>query len=271
MSNKEVNRRTLESFIKAGALDSLPGNRRQKCMVAPDMLEQKNKDKKSAMEGQMTLFDFAAEDDKQNFQVTFPEVEEYSKEELLAFEKEMLGIYISGHPLEAYEKSWRANVTAVTADFAVDEETEKAAVADGVRVTIGGMITNRSVKATKNGQMMAYVTLEDLVGSVEVLVFPRDYEKYRSVLEEDAKVYIQGRTSIGDDPKVFPQVVEFLDRSDGHDGVTIYLAKERARKVLPPNRSVSCDNDLLSHLYQLLGENNVKVVQKTIESLGKMN
>ena len=301
MSNKEVNRRTLESFIKAGALDSLPGSRRQKCMVAPDMLEQKNKEKKSAMEGQMTLFDFAADDDKKNFQITFPDVEEYTKGELLAFEKEMLGIYISGHPLQAYEALWRANVTAVTADFAVDEETEKAAVADGVRVTVGGMITNRSVKATKNGQMMAYVTLEDLVGSVEVLVFPRDYEKYRNILEDDAKVFIQGRTSIGDDPmgkliceRVIPfdslprqlwlkfadkadydariaAVTECLKESDGTDGVTIYLAKERARKVLPPNMSVSCDSGLLSQLYQLLGENNVKVVQKNIESLSKMN
>ena len=301
MSNKEVNRRTLESFIKAGALDSLPGNRRQKCTVAADMLEQKNKEKKSVMEGQMTLFDFACEDDKQHFQVTFPEVEEYTKEELLAYEKEMLGIYISGHPLEAYEKSWRANVTAVTTDFAVDEETDRAVVPDGAHVTIGGMITNKTVKPTKNGQMMAYVTLEDLVGSVEVIVFPRDYERYRGVLDEDAKIYVRGRASIGDEPMgklvcekvipfdslpnqlwlqfkdkaaydgLFPQVRDCLAASDGHDGVTIYLAKEKARKVLPPNMSVSCDNDLLSHLYQILGENNVKVVQKNIESMGKMN
>ncbi len=300
-SNKEVNRRTLESFIKAGALDFLPGSRRQKCMVAPEMLDQKNKEKKNVMDGQMSLFDIAAEDDKPNFQVTFPDVEEYTKEELLAFEKEMLGIYISGHPLEAYETIWRDNVTAVTTDFVLDEETERAAVADGARVTVGGMITNKSAKVTKNGQMMAVVTLEDLVGSVEIIVFPRDYAKYRDVLEPDMKLFIQGRVSIGDEPvgkliceRVVPfdslpkqlwlqfsdkqdydakiaQVTECLRASDGGDGVTLWLAKERARKDLPPNMNVSCDRELLAQLYRLMGENNVKVVQKTIESQGKMN
>ena len=301
MSNKEVNKRTLENFIKSGALDTLPGNRRQKCMVAPEMLEQKNKEKKSVMEGQMSLFDFAAEDDKQNFQITFPNVEEFQKEELLAFEKETLGIYISGHPMQAYEQVWKSNITAVTTDFVVDEETEKAKVEDNSRVTIGGMITGKVVKTIKTGQMMAFITVEDLAGSVEVIVFPKDYEKNRDVLVEEQKIFVRGRASIGEDPvgklvceKIIPFdslprqlwlqfpnkaayderngiVMECLKSWEGQDTVVIYLAAERAKKVLPANWKVSCEPPLLEELYKVLGEKNVKVVQKGIESIGKMN
>ena len=301
MSNKEVNKRTLENFIKAGALDSLPGNRRQKCMVAPEMLDQKNKEKKSVMEGQMSLFDFAAEDDKKNFQITFPNVEEFKKEELLAFEKETLGIYVSGHPMQEYEQVWKQNITAAAIDFMVDEETEKARVEDNSRVTIGGMITGKLVKTTRTGQMMAFITLEDLTGSVEVIVFPKDFEKNREFLEEEQKIFVQGRVSVGDDPvgklvceKLIPfqalprQLwLQFADKEvydqkqelvmnalrswEGQDQVVIYLAKERAKKVLPANWRVSCDAELLRNLYQILGEKNVRVVQKSIESVRKMN
>ena len=301
MSNKEVNKRTLENFIKAGALDSLPGNRRQKCMVAPEMLDQKNKEKKSVMEGQMSLFDFAAEDDKKNFQITFPNVEEFKKEELLAFEKETLGIYVSGHPMQEYEQVWKQNITAAAIDFMVDEETEKARVEDNSRVTIGGMITGKLIKTTRTGQMMAFITLEDLTGSVEVIVFPKDFEKNREFLEEEQKIFVQGRVSVGDDPvgklvceKLIPfqalprQLwLQFADKEaydqkqelvmnalrswEGQDQVVIYLAKERAKKVLPANWRVSCDAELLRNLYQILGEKNVRVVQKSIESIRKMN
>ena len=301
MSNKEVNKRTLENFIKAGALDSLPGNRRQKCMVAPEMLDQKNKEKKSVMEGQMSLFDFAAEDDKKNFQITFPNVEEFKKEELLAFEKETLGIYVSGHPMQEYEQVWKQNITAAAIDFMVDEETEKARVEDNSRVTIGGMITGKLIKTTRTGQMMAFITLEDLTGSVEVIVFPKDFEKNREFLEEEQKIFVQGRVSVGDDPvgklvceKLIPfqalprQLwLQFVDKEvydqkqelvmnalrswEGQDQVVIYLAKERAKKVLPANWRVSCDAELLRNLYQILGEKNVRVVQKSIESIRKMN
>lgn len=301
MSAKEVNKRTLENFIKAGALDTLPGNRRQKCMVAPEMLELKTKEKKSVIEGQMSLFDFAAEDDKQNFQITFPKVEEFQKEELLAFEKETLGVYISGHPLEAYEDMWKKNITAASTDFVVNEETEEARVEDNSRVIVGGMITGKTVKATRTGQMMAFITLEDLAGTVEVLVFPKDYEKNRDILVEEQKIFVRGRVSMGEDPvgklvcqQIIPfeclprqlwlqfpdkgaydgaigRVMECLKEFEGPDSVGIYLAAERARKILPANWKVSCEETLLTRLYQVLGEKNVRVVQKGIESIGKMN
>lgn len=295
MSNKEVNKRTLDNFIKSGALDSLPGNRRQKVMVAPEMLEQKSKDKKNGMEGQMSLFDFVGEEEKKNFQITFPDVEEFGKEELLAFEKEILGIYVSGHPMEEYEQVWRSNVTAVSTDFMVDTETEKARVEDNSRVTIGGMIAGKVTKITKTNQMMAFITVEDMAGSVEVLVFPKDYEKNRDILIEESKVFVSGRVSVGDDPvgkliceRIIPfdslpkelwlqftdkaeydqkseSVMDCLKGSEGRDRVIIWLAKERAKKVLPSNWNVNGIPSLLEDLRKILGEKNVRVVQKGLK------
>ena len=295
MGGREVNKRTLENFIKAGAMDSLPGNRRQKTMIAPELLDQKNKDRKNVLEGQLSLFDFAAEEEKQQYQITMPKVPEFPKGELLAFEKETLGIYVSGHPMDEYLETWKNSITAKTTDFMVDEETGRAVVEDGARVTIGGMITPRTVKLTKNGQQMAFVTLEDMVGSVEVIVFPRDYENKKQLLNEDAKVFISGRTSIGDDPAGrliceqvipfdevpkdlwlkfadkteydarWPEVTEILRGSDGHDTVIIYLEKERAKKVLPANWHVAASTEVTEKLMKIIGEKNVKVVEKGLK------
>ena len=294
MSNKEVNKRTLENFIKSGALDSMPGNRRQKTMIGPELIDQKSK-KKNALDGQMSLFDFAGEAEKEQFQITMPKVPEFPKAELLAFEKDILGIYVSGHPLEEYLELWNGSITAKTTDFVVDEETGTALVPDETRVTIGGMISGKVVKTTKTGKMMAFVTVEDMVGSVEVLVFPRDYENNRNLLIDEAKVFIQGRTSIGDDPvgkliceKVIPfdavprelwlkfadkeayntagqQVMDALRTAEGNDVVIIYLEKERAKKVLPANWKVCANKPMTDTLKQLIGENNVKVVEKGLK------
>lgn len=295
MGGKEVNKRTLENFIKSGALDCLPGNRRQKTMIAPEMMDQKNKEKKNALDGQLSLFDFAGEEEKEQFQITMPDVPEFPKEELLAFEKEILGIYISGHPMEEYLETWKNSITAKTTDFMVDEETGRAVVEDGARVTIGGMITGKVVKTTKTGKMMAFVTVEDMVGSVEVLVFPKDYENKRNLLIEDAKVFIQGRTSIGDDPvgkliceQVVPfdsvpkelwlkfkdkaeydekqqQVFDTLRMDEGNNTVIIYLEQERAKKVLPANWKVGAGKPMILALEQILGEKNIKLVEKGLK------
>ena len=300
MSNKEVNKRTLENFIKSGAMDSVPGNRRQKLLTAPELLEQKNR-KKNVMEGQMSLFDFAGEEEKAAFQIVFPKVPEFPKEELLAFEKESLGIYVSGHPMEAYEESWRKQITAVTTDFIVDEETDKARVTDGQYVTVGGMIAGKTVKTTKTNHLMAFITLEDLAGSVEVIVFPKDYEKQREVFTEDARIFVQGRVSIGDDPagklvceRVIPfsqvprelwlkfedkeaymkkeqELLSVLRSSEGNDSVIIYLEKERAKKILPANWNIEVSEGLLETLNNRLGEKNVKVVEKNLDKVRKMH
>lgn len=301
MTQREVNRRTLENFIKSGALDSLPGTRRQKMAVGPALLENKARERKNAFEGQLSLFDIAGEEEKKEFEVVFPDVGEYAKEELLAFEKDILGVYISGHPLDDYEALWRKNITATAADFIVDEETEEAVVKDGIKAVIGGLVTGKTVKTTRTGQLMAFITLEDLMGSVEVIVFPRDYENNRDLLTEDEKLFIRGRVSLGDEPvgklvceQVIPfdavsrqlwlqfedmagyqaaeaELMELLKSSEGNDQVVIYLKKERAKKMLPPNWNVMADAGLLNRLYCKVGEKNVKVVEMTLDKLWKMN
>ena len=247
----------------------------------------------------MSLFDFAGEEDKKQYRITMPEVAEFPKEELLAFEKDILGVYVSGHPLDEYMELWKNNITARTTDFVVDEETGRAVLADGAYVTVGGMITNKVIKTTKTGKTMAFVTIEDLVGTVETLVFPRDYERGRSLLIEDSKVFIRGKASIGDDAtgklileQVIPfdslprelwlqfadkeeydkkkqQILDILRMEEGQDAVIIYLKKERAKKILPASWRVCANKPMRESLYPLLGENNVKVVEKGLKRLEK--
>ena len=300
MSNREVNKRTLESFIKSGALDSLPGTRKQKLYVSSELLENKAREKKTVMEGQMSFFDIAPEEDKGNFQVSFPDVGEFDKETLLAFEKETLGIYVSGHPMEAYQELWQKNVTARTSDFIVDEDGHTV-VEDNSIVVVGGMITAKKVKTTRTSQLMAFVSLEDMVGTVEALVFPKIYEKNKQYLTEDSKVFLRGRASIGDDPvgklvceEVIPfsaipnelwlqfedqefyertvdSVMAVLRESEGKDRVVMYLKKERKLRRLSSSWAIDAQGRLLEELYTLLGEKNVKVVQKTIEKRDKID
>ena len=194
-----LNKRTIENLIKAGALDTLGGTRKQFMSIYVQIVDHVTQEKKNSMVGQMTLFDLVSEDQKEEFQIRMPDVGEYSKETLLAFEKEVLGIYVSGHPLEAYEEKWKKSISATTADFQLDEETGHTKVHDGAKEIIGGMITEKTIKHTKTNQMMAFITIEDLLGTVEVVVFPRDYEKNRDYLEVDSKVFVRGRVSEEDD------------------------------------------------------------------------
>ena len=297
MSTREaLNKRAIENFIKAGALDCLGGTRKQFMSIYIQIVDHVNQEKKSSMTGQMSLFDLVSEEEKSDFQIQLPKVGEYAKETKLAFEKEVLGVYISGHPLEEYEEQWQKAISATTLDFQLDEESNHSKVHDGAREIIGGFITEKTMKATKTNQMMAFVTLEDLLGTVEVVVFPRDYEKNRNLLEVDRKVFIKGRVSEEDDKpskliceKVVPfnQIkrelwIQFPDKADylkneqivygyladseGEDEVIIYCQAERAVKRLPKNRNIQIAPQVLSKLMNHYGEKRVKVVEKTIEN-----
>lgn len=294
LSGREVNKRTIENFIKAGALDGLEGNRRQKMMIYGSLLDALNQEKKTTMAGQMTLFDIAPEEDKAEYEIRLPDVEEYDKEVLLGFEKEVLGIYISGHPLEEYMERLKKNTNAVTTDFVLDEETGTLKVSDGTKVRIGGMITDKVIKYTKNNKAMAFITLEDLVGTVEIIIFPKDYERYAKYLENDAKVFVEGRVTAEEDrngklicEKIisfdevkrelwlqFPSKSDFEEKegalygkmmdADGSEHVVIYLAAEKQMKRLPENRNVAITKELLEDLGNFLGKDNVKVVEKSL-------
>ena len=301
MSGRELNKRAIENLIKAGALDQVAGNRRQKLMVYAEIVDAVNQEKKNAMTGQMSLFDLISDEEKEAYEIQMPKVEEYSKEELLSFEKEVLGVYISGHPLEEYEERWRKNITARTVDFQIDEELGTSKARDGEIAVIGGIITNKTVKYTRNNKVMAFLTIEDLVGTVEVVVFPNDYEKNVQKMEEDSKVFIRGKVqgdadkasklicekiySFDDVPKELwvqfetkesyltaeNEFLKLLSGSRGTDRVIIYVRTPKSIKYLGIEKSVKINETLLGKLYEKYGMDNVKVVEKSIENINKMH
>jgi DNA polymerase-3 subunit alpha len=301
LSGKEVNKRTIESFIKAGVFSNLHSNRRQLMMCYIQILDSIAADKKKSLTGQMTLFDFAGEEEKQEYELSLPDVSEYSKEQLLAFEKEVLGIYVSGHPLEAYENRIKKNVTVNSNDFAIDEETDKPKVLDGSVEMIGGMITTKTIKTTRNNSMMAFIMLEDLFGVVEVIIFPKDYEKFKAMLEPDNKIFIRGKVTVEEEKAAklicqdmipfdsipqevwikYPDQAAFqkdeqslyalLDEYDGNDIVVVFCEREKSMKKLPKSRSVKADKDLIQRLFSIYSEENVRITEKSIEKLGKID
>lgn len=295
LSGKEVNKRTVENFIKAGAFDCMEGNRRQLMSIYTSVIDKVNDEKKKSMTGQMTLFDLVPEEEKAQYDIKLPDLSEYSEEEKLSFEKEVLGVYVSGHPLQEYEGKWRKNVKSFTKDFITDEEG-KTVAKDNSNTIVGGMIEHITLKTTKTGKTMAFITLEDLYGTLEILVFPNVLERFRSYLTENNKIFVLGRVSIGDDEqgkliceRIVPfdnvprelwiqfknkqeymekeqELSEILRESDGNDNVTIYCSEEKAVKKYPKSMGILADRELIGILCEKYGENNVKVVEKSIEN-----
>ena len=296
-NSPQMNKRAVENFIKAGALDCLDGNRRQKMLVYQKISDSISQDKKNSLAGQMSLFDLVSEEDKKEFEIRMPDVEEFGKEELLGYEKEVLGIYLSGHPLENYREMMEKTISAKTSDFQQDEETNLPKVMDGQKVIIGGMITDKTIKYTKNNKVMAFLTVEDLVGTVEVVVFPRDYEKSQQFLNEEVRVFIQGRVSAEDDrasklilEKIRPfdnmpreiwiqfdnkesytqqsqELLADLRRSPGDSAVVIYLKDVKAIKKLPVGYHAQIQDSWLNYMYEKYGKTNVKVVERGLKNL----
>ena len=293
----QINKRVVENLIKAGALDCLEGNRKQKMTIYTQIIDSINQDKKHTMAGQLSLFDIASEEDKKEFEIRMPQVEEYPKEIILTFEKEVLGIYLSGHPLERYRNMMEKMISAKTSDFQPDDETGIPEVYDNQKVIVGGMITDKTIKYTKNNKVMAFLTVEDLVGTVEVVVFPRDYEKCQMFLNEDARLFIQGRVSAEDDKasklilekvRMFDDMprelwIQFESREDyakaetglvddlmesrGNSTVVIYLKDVKAMKKLPPAYQVHIEDSWLERMGEKYGSSNVKIVERVLKNL----
>lgn len=291
-----VNKRAIENFIKAGALDCLEGNRRQKMLVYGQIVDSIAQEKKNSFAGQMSLFDLVSDEEKKEYEIRMPDVEEYDKEMILAFEKDVLGIYLSGHPLERYRNIMEKMISAKTTDFQPDEESGIPKVYDGQKVIIGGMITEKTIKYTRNNKVMAFLTVEDLLGTVEIVVFPRDYEKWQAMLNEDARVFVQGRVNAEDDKpsklileKVrafedMPQElwIQFKDKAEyaekeqelletlkGYSGVSavvIYLKDVNAMKRLPAGYHARISDFLTGELRKKYGESNVKVVERVLKN-----
>ena len=286
-----VNKRAIENFIKAGAFDSFGATRKQMMMVYAQIVDSVNQDKKDTMQGQMSLFDIADEDQKKNYKMQMPNVGEYDNDQKLEFEKEVIGIYASGHPLSDMEGKWKRVITNMSLDFAVPEEGENYKIKDKSRVTVGGIITTVTRKFTKRGDQMAFLTLEDLVGTVEIVVFPRQFDKYREILMEGRKIFITGEADIQENApgkvkaseiKEFVQVpselwiafkdkeayiageqqlISLLSENKGNDRVMIALAKERQRKMMPAQYRVDANKVFVEKLKGIYGEDLVKLLQ----------
>ncbi len=296
LGSREINKRTLENLIKSGAMDTLPGTRKQKMFLYPQLLEQKNRDQKYSIAGQMSLFDWLSEEDDQVVvEEDFPDVGEYERELYLAYEKESMGLYISGHPMESWQETWQKQITNPSADFMPDEETGVTVVRDNASALVGGILTGKTIKITKDNKRMAFLTLEDLTGSIEIVVFPRDFEKNEAVLQEDAKVFIRGRVNASENAAAklicedvillenLPKRVwircqnrdfwyqhekmlyDVIDEFPGNSMVSIYLAVEKAKKDLPIQWRMTICTESMKKLNNIFMSDNVKVMDMPIE------
>ena len=287
-----INKKGLEALIKSGALDGLAGTRREKMAVYEQVLDSISHEKHSKMAGQLSLFDIAPKDELSTLEVKMPVLGEFDVETKLAFEKEMLGVYLSGHPLESYQDMLKSVCNATSLDFAYDEEEGMVNVAPGKDYILGGIASVVNIKLTRNNQRMAFITLEDLVGSVEVIVFPRDFEKYKDLIEEGRKYIIAGKASLEENDaakliagkiipfeevprevwlqfenkaeleKVEDELNKIFEGNKGNARVMLYCREERQVKRVNTVRGISYAEAVIDELKSKLGCDNVKIVVK---------
>jgi DNA polymerase-3 subunit alpha len=289
MHAKGVNKRMLESMIKAGAFDSLGGNRRQYMQAYKIILDATVHGKKNVISGQMDIFSLG-EDPNLSMEDILEEIDEFPNEILLANEKEVLSVYLSGHPLEKYEALWKRKISNKSYDFSYIDENGNHRLIEGQTVIIGGIITEKVVKIVKSNQPMAFIMVEDLYGVVEVIIFPRDYEKYKEILVEDAKVFIKGRVSIQEEqaaklicmgivpfekinkPKVkivFENLEEYkrkeselftaINNNSGNARIIIELRAENSKKILEDSQSIDTGETTKAILESIVGKGNINI------------
>lgn len=292
-----VSKRAVESLIKAGAFDDFKIYRSQLLAIYEKVLDGVNNDRKRNISGQINLFlDF--DNDYNNFEIEYPNIKEFKKKHLLAMEKEMTGIYLSGHPLDEYEETLKIQTNTRISDIVVDESLEEGnellnesfKLQDGDKVIIGGIISSVNKKVTKNNDMMAFINLEDLYASVEVIVFPRTFEKYKSLMEEDEIVIIKGRVTIREEeqPKILCEDIKPLLKINSEKiyilvenevmvkdalkkikqnltiyrgNTPVYLCTKEPRKMYAVDKGLwlSEEIDVMEILRNIFGQDNIKI------------
>ncbi len=308
MGERDINKRMVEGLIKCGAFDSFGNKRSQLMAVYEKIMDDISQNRKKNLEGQVSLF---SEEDNTTKMVyiedNFPDIAEYPHETILFMEKETMGLYISGHPLDKHitqlEKMTTTNISEIVSlgedlSEAVVEDSSNISISrdssklfeDGDIVTIGGIISAKKTKTTKNNRMMAFITLEDLFSNIEVIVFPNIMEKYSDFIVEDSIVVIKGRISIREeeDPKLICEDIiplktngdvqklyikvknkkcESLDKAmavlkffSGSTPVYVYFEDTKELKIASQKVWVTINEILLSELKEILGEECIKVV-----------
>ncbi len=288
-----INKRVVESLIKACAFDCFGVYRSKMLAIHDKVLDGVSNSRKKNIDGQLNLFtDFKHIEVK----IQYPEIKEFEKRHILAMEKEMTGLYLSGHPLEEYEKTLSLQTSVKISDIVTNESLENGAIQqykikDGDKVIIGGIITEVVKKITRNNDMMAFAKVEDLYGSIEVIVFPKTFQKIRSLIEEDNIVIIRGRVSLREEeqPKILCENVEPMIKSNSEKlyiqideekilkdkleevkslflefkgNVPVYFCTKKERKKFRIDRDLWVNNnvELLSNLRKKFGDENIKVI-----------
>ncbi|CUP53588.1 DNA polymerase III subunit alpha [Clostridium baratii] len=241
-----INKRAVESLIKAGALDSFDVFRSKLLAVYEKLMDGVSGEKKRNIDGQMSLF--AIDDEVAMPEVTYPNIKEFTKKHLLSMEKEMTGVYLSGHPLDEYKKSLEMQTTTsistinkvhkalednISKGISIDEIINQMPIKDNEQVILGGILTEVKQKVTRNNTIMAFLKLEDLDGEIEVIVFPRTLDRIRESIAEDALVTIKGRINIKEDepPKLICEKVDGLEKVDSNKVYIRVNDNEEAKKI----------------------------------------
>lgn len=305
MDPSAINKRAVECLIKAGALDDFKVFRSKMLAVHEKLIDNISSDKRRNIDGQISLF---ASDELKNPEVNYPNIKEFNKRNLLAMEKEMTGLYITGHPLDDYAKSLKMQTTnEISKIFAAHETLDETlelgmdeismfnsqdTLQDNDRVILGGILSGVTQKVTRNNSIMAFLKLEDLTGTIEVIVFPKTLDKVKDLCVTDNLVIIKGRLSMKEDelPKLICESIEPLEQVNtskiylrvdnieaarefsmrlkeillkeylGDTPIYIFESKEKQKFRVPRDRWVSLDSDVMGLLKGTLGEENVKII-----------
>jgi len=304
MDPSTINKRAVECLIKAGALDDFKVFRSKMLAVHEKMIDNISSDKKRNIDGQISLF---ATEELKNPEVKYPEIKEFNKRNLLAMEKEMTGLYITGHPLDDYAQSLKMQTTnEISKIFFVQETLDDTlesdigevaifnnqdALQDNDRVILGGILASVNQKVTRNNSIMAFLKLEDLTGTIEVIVFPKTLDKVKELCVTDSLVIVKGRLSLKEDepPKLICESIEPLEKMNtskvylrvedtiaakelnknlrellikeylGDTPIYIFASREKQKFRVPRDRWVSLESDVIGLLKETLGEENVKI------------
>jgi len=291
VDSSATNKRMIEGLIKCGAFDSLGANRAQLLAVYERIIDGVNQDKKRNIAGQFSLFDtISSEETSTLTHNILPDIKEFQEKILLSMEKEIIGVYISGHPLSSYEDELRrfsSTTSAEIIEINEDMNTEKTEtdLKDGSRVIIGGIIIKKQNKITKNNNMMAFATLEDLYGTVELIIFPTTFTKYSDYIHEDSLVIVDGRLTISEDdsPKIICESIKPLVKLK-KEKLYIKISKEKSLETLEKvkkllhqyNGTVPVYVYLEKHKKSIIAEkdywidiNNQELLKKLESMLGK--
>lgn len=285
---KDLNKKGMENLIKAGAFDSLGGNRKQYMLSYKQINDSLEHNKKVNIQGQLNLFELNNSNAELEIKDNLPDVEEYDLKTKLSIEKEVLGIYLSGHPLSEYQQELSKHITATSLDFLDDEDdslTKK--LVDGQSVSVGGMIVDKTIKFTRNNKIMAFIKIEDLYGFIEIIFFPNMYEEYSTLLKTETVVYIKGKASISEDTQskvianevilysdlnkkdlwlkiskdkedsILDQISSILPKYKGSTKIIIYNEKTKQKLTVDKDLFVTISDNLLNELKNLLGESCV--------------